>query len=318
MPGDEAHLASVAADATAPRRGEALSAMYRLPGLADATVAVVAERVRDADPAVRAAALAVIGRQRLASAEGAVRASLASDVGAVRLAAHRALKAIGAAWQEAARAALDDPDPKLVTYALGELVSAKAIEVERILPLLGSADAEIARAALVALRSSTAPSAALLLLARARTSNDHDTFHALLAQVRAGVVTSAQEEEALGLVLAQLAAETTSFGRFLTALGAFVPRNPRALSALVEATRHPDGFARFEAAHVLGEVLSPPTPTTPANDALAAREARAAIEALEALRGDATMPRAPSRSTAWSVGENATRALAKIRARRGE
>ncbi len=74
--------------------------------------------------------------------------------------------------------------------------------------------------------------------------------------------------------------------------------NPRALAALLAATRHEDGFVRFDATCVLGNTAGPEV-----------------LDALDALAADPTMPRERNRSTAWSVGESARKAAAKIRGR---
>ena len=71
----------------------------------------------------------------------------------------------------------------------------------------------------------------------------------------------------------------------------------RALATLIELTRHPEPFVRFTTSAALGDVGS-----------------AEALPALRALVDDPAMPRGPGRSTAWSVGENARRVIAKIEA----
>jgi HEAT repeat protein len=75
----------------------------------------------------------------------------------------------------------------------------------------------------------------------------------------------------------------------------------RAVRALVDLLAHRAPFFRFEAAAVLGDVAGPDV-----------------LPALRAIVDDPALPRAKSRSTAWSVGENARRAIAKIEAAMAE
>jgi HEAT repeat protein len=129
----------------------------------------------------------------------------------------------------------------------------------------------------------------------ARAGRD-DALRTLLAILRARVVTHEQRREALDVLAARVAEKPSAI--VLNALGALACEEPRAMAALVEGTRHADAFVRFDAAIALGHTGSPD-----------------ALEALEALANDKTMPRDEDRSTAWSVGESAKKAIAKIRAK---
>jgi hypothetical protein len=305
MPGDEATLAAVAADATAPRRRDALAAMYRLPGLSAATRAAVIARATSDAPDVRAVALAVLGRQKVLEAEPLVRAALTDEAPAIRLEAHRALRALDAPWHDAARAALADPAPAVVADALRELGRAHASDAEAAIPLLdrvGEGAAEIVQWAIVALQEPS-PRAAAALLARERRGVAPSGMNALLAQVRAGVTTPAQEEELVALVRARIAGASGPRGVLFGGLASLAARSAAALDALIEATRHEDPFLRYEAGTALGG-LAVDDPAT----------VDRAVAALELLVGDPSMPREATRSTAWSVGENARRAIAKLRA----
>ncbi|HEY8072969.1 MAG TPA: SMI1/KNR4 family protein [Labilithrix sp.] len=317
MPGSEAELTAIAKDARAPRRADALAAMYKLPRLDDATQAVVATRIRDVDASVRGAALGLAAKFALVETSHHVRAALDDAVAGVRAAALSALVAIGGAWHDDARRMLRDADDEVASRALRELEKAKALREEDALPLVACGRERIVEASLRALASMPSERVAAAAIPLASDDGERDVagecsvptplasesvgraaLATMLACVRVGQITDAQRREALDVVLARAAQRLHAIE--LQALAAFAAREPRALETLVAATRHEDGFVRFDAAIALGET-----------------GCIEAIDALEALASDATLPRDTNRSTAWSVGESAKRALAKIRARLG-
>lgn len=302
MAGSEAELRAVAADPTAPRRVEALGAMFRLPRLEDATGAVIADGLVDGQPRVRKLALALVEKFKVRGCEAAVRRSLDDAEGANRVAALLACKALGVEWQGWARSALHDPDPAVVTRAIRELADAKAVRSEELVPLLDAAEASIVTAVLQALQYHRSAAAVDALLARTRVAKP-DPLPALIAHVRAGVMSAAQLEAAFAVVWARWQAEPIT----LTTAGlcAFLGRHPQALDAVLAGLQHPDGYTRFDMATALGNQLSAKAAELPILRA-----------ALEALASDPTMPRRPNMSTAWSVGESAKKALAKILARK--
>lgn len=304
VPGTEASFAAAAREADGPRRLPALRAMTQLPTLTADTRAVVALRVRDRDPAVRAVALALAKQFAFAGAiEVHVRRALADDQPYVRTAALAALIASGGPWHDAARAALGDPDDDVVERALRELATAKALGEADLLPLLGSPSQKVRSAAQLAGRAIASPAIFDATLADLRANGDgtyHPLLVSLLAQVRLDAVDAERRAIVLDLVAARIAqAADEPPSPAIAGLAALAPRDPRAFALLVELTRHPHAYYRFEAAAALGELGDP-----------------AALPVLRALVDDPAMPRTPSRSTAWSVGHNAGRAIAKIEAKR--
>jgi hypothetical protein len=71
------------------------------------------------------------------------------------------------------------------------------------------------------------------------------------------------------------------------------------------ATRSPDAFARFDAAGTIGDLAQEKTTRSLVRTA-------GVRAALEAILDDGAMPRRGGVSTAWSVGENARRALRHV------
>jgi hypothetical protein len=300
MAGDEATLAAAASTASSPRRHDALTAMHRLPRLGDVTAAIVAARLGDAVDDVREAALGLVAKFALGGVEAQVRSALEDACARVRLRALLALIATsaGEVWQVEARRALLDEDGETASRAFRELEKAGALSADDLLALLDVS--AVASRAMSLLAKVPSERVVAVLLARARDAVPPDPLAALIEQVRGGVAVAAQRDETLALLLARLASGPENGALLLRALGAFVPHHPSALDALIASTRSGDPFLRYEAAAVLGNEGGPE-----------------AIEALEALAADPTMPRAPDRATAWSVGENAKKALAKVRTRIG-
>jgi len=302
MPGDEVTLAAAARPDDGPRRLAALAAMYQLPALAADTQAVVARRVRDDDPAVREVALRLARAHQLVPAlDAEVRRALTDAAPGVRVAALEAVVAAGTDVEAAARRALADADAQVVSAAVSALQNASALTEDDLVALIGAASPSIRDRALEAAR--TVPSRAVFDAARALLPGleapREKVMFVVIAQVRHGVLDPPRVDAALALVLAGLAAATGPEPPTLLihGLGAFTATHPAALATLIELTRHPEPFFRYDAAAALGKV----------GDA-------DALPALRALATDPAMPRAPNHSTAWSVGENAKRAIARIEA----
>jgi len=185
---------------------------------------------------------------------------------------------------------------QVATGALGVLLSAKQLRPDDALPLIGPERPTLRARALHALAGMPSPEVAAAVSPLA-LAGDRDALRVLLVAVRAGVATPAQRATALDAFLARAAEGLDA--TICHGLGAFAHEDPRARDALFLAARDPDPFVRHDVAGVLGEVGS--------DDA-------AAI--LAALATDETIPSAERVGRAWSVGEQARRALAKIRARR--
>jgi len=305
MPGTEATFVAAARDADPKRRLDALGAMAQLPSLSPDSLAIIALRVRDDDAPVRAQALHLVKHRKLASSiEVHVRRALADVDPAVRRFALQSLIEANLDWHTAAFRAATDADETVASAAIRELEKAKALTDDALLPLLAAPATRLA--AHYAARS--VPSQRLFDAALAQRRADGDdqyntVLHTLLAQVRLDAVDAQSREIVLDLLLAQLAAATGPEPQTIVINGLrAVARHtdactPRALAALVELLGHAEPFFRFEACAALGEL---------------GQAAADALPALRALVEDAAMPRAKSQSTAWSVGENARRAIAKI------
>lgn len=296
MPGSEAQLRAAAADSSSPRRADALSAMSRLPRVGAETAAVIGACLGDAETPVRKRALELVAKFKIPGFDGAVQAALDDAQGAVRRAALLAKKARGEDWQPHAQRAR-----QVVTRALQGHAESEVVRGEEVVPLLDSADESVVAAALQVLEANPSSGAVDALLARTRDAGP-DSLPALLAHVRAGVMDAAQVDAAFERVLRRWREEPTTLTT--CGLGAFLERHPRALAALLAAMRHPDAFTRFDAAMVLGNLFEPASAAMPA-----------VRDALQALASDRTVPQRGSTRTAWSVGESARRALAKILAR---
>jgi hypothetical protein len=92
---------------------------------------------------------------------------------------------------------------------------------------------------------------------------------------------------------------------FVTAANASEAERGAAVASLVWATRSRDAFARFDAAGALGDLAQEES----ARSLVRTADVRAA---LKAIANDDAMPRRGGVSTAWSVGENARRALRHV------
>jgi hypothetical protein len=311
MPGDEATLTAAAADPTSARRGDAIASMFQLRVLSPAARAAVVARLDDPEPAVRVAALGLAAARELGTEAGPIVARRAEDADpSVRLAALRVL-AKGPDAALFARRALADADERVVVFAIGELARHGGLEEDDLVRALSSTSRAVRAAALSATRSRTSPRAFDAVAGAIDASGllaQTDELLALLALVRQGLADGPRRDRALAAVLAALDADRGPDPptACIYGLGAFLDGAPgdvaaaRAFERLVALARSPDAFRRYEAVAVLGD-----------------HAGAEAVPVLEAITDDPAMPRAPSRSTAWSVGENARRALARIAARRG-
>jgi HEAT repeat protein len=189
---------------------------------------------------------------------------------------------------------LGDEDAAVAQDALWELDDAGVLSGEELLPLLEVPTIAVGAISLLGTMKSEPTTSALL--ARARRGVEPDPLSALVGQVCRGGASEAQREEVLDMLLARFA-EAAAPG-LVKDLGVFVPGHPRALDALLAATRHEDGFVRYEVADVLAEVAG-----------------AEALEALDALSTDPLIPTDGDRCKPWDVGENARRAAVRIRAK---
>lgn len=133
-------------------------------------------------------------------------------------------------------------------------------------------------------------------------------FQSLLAQVRAGVAPEHVRAWAFDRVVRRIeshAEGVRNLGAFVTAANASQAERAAAVAALVWATRSRDAFARFDAASTIGDLAQETTTRSLVRTA----DVRAG---LKAIANDGAMPRRDRRSTAWSVGENARRALRHV------
>ncbi len=300
MPGDEATLAAVAERRDSGRRLDALNAMHQLPSVQPQTRAVIIACLGDDDAAVRTAALQLIKPHGLVeSAEAEVRTLLADAEALVRRTALQVLLGNRVAWHDAARRALDDPDPENVALAADALQRAAALGEREILALLRSPALVVRTSGYWAARSTRSPAIFDELFALSQTSDDEHALalQPLLAQLDGEDLDRARRLALLDRMLARIAAidgPDVPSGE-IHGLRSFIGVDARALATLLELARHPEPFARFTTAAALGELGS-----------------AEALPVLRALLDDAAVPRGTNRSAAWSVGENARRAIAKI------
>jgi len=303
MAGDEETFAATARPPSGPHRARALRAMYQLPALAEGTREVVAARIGDDDPEVRAAALVIAAKFRMGGAvEADFRRALGDPDATVRRHAVGALIASGGDWHDDVRRCLADDADEVVSTAVHELGKAGQLGDADLVPLIESPRPKVRQAALWparTIKSQRLFDAVAAQLAAGVEDRDEMMMMVAVAQIRQGTIDASRRDAALATLLARLeratgpAAPTAA----LVGLVALARTHPRALDALIELTRHPQPFFRYEAARALGEVGSP-----------------AALPALRALASDTSMPTAPGRSTAWSVAENARKAIAAIEA----
>jgi HEAT repeats/SMI1 / KNR4 family (SUKH-1) len=200
-------------------------------------------------------------------------------------------------WDAAARAALGDPDADVRFGALSALEEAKRLRRDDVEPFFRSRETSdriygiwAAQEVREGGRPMEIPDA--LLDDPAREVRRAAAFHARDTRARGKVP----------VLVERLGRETDVdvVSALVQALGAL--RDPAALPALVQATRHADAFVRQDAARALGEL----------------GDARA-VPALEALLGDATEPRRHDErgltllSSAYTVAEVAEKSLAALR-----
>lgn len=305
MPGMEPDLARVAGDVASPRRADALFAMVRLPSLAPETVAIITAAVADPDRDTRRGALAAARQHGLAARSTAFRAALGDAEPEVRVAALRALAEHDPDWIRLASAALRDTDPEVVKTAVWVLGS-ELIEADALWLLEHARDRGVVESVLARLGSHLCSErVAVALFDWLQRSYSPPGFQCLVAQVRAGVAPEHARAWAFDRVLRRIeshAEGVRSLAAFVTAANASRAERAAAVAALVSATRSPDAFARFDAAGALGDLAQEEA----ARSLVCTVDVRAA---LVAMASDDAMPRRDSVSTAWSVGENARRAL---------
>jgi SMI1 / KNR4 family (SUKH-1) len=244
MRGDEAAFAAAAAGGQ--ERLAALGAMHQLPTLSASTRAVVAACIGDPDPALKAAALSLASAKELHDLVAVhAEACLRSEDAELRRAALVA-RVKGADWHDLARKALADPEPAVVVVAVRALADSGALDAGALLPLVEGDHATVAEAALRA--CCTIPSAALFDRVRAVEAPSLLRLQALLAQVRLDAVDAVGRAHVLDEVLAAIdgAEGPLAPGHAIRGLLAF-PEDGRAFARLLELTRHPEPFFRFEA-----------------------------------------------------------------------
>src|SRR5690606_10517963 len=300
MPGDEATLAAAAERRDGGRRLDALNAMHQLPSLQPQTRAIIIACLADHDAIVRTAALELIKAHRLVeSAEAEVRTLLADADVLVRRTALQVLVGKRVAWHDAARRALDDPDPQNVALAADALGRDRVLGEPDIIALLQSPALVVRKSGYWAARSTRSPAIFDQLMALSQTSDDEHALalQPLLAQLDGDALDPSRRRALLDRLLARIAAidgPDVPSGE-IHGLCSFVGEDARALAMLLELARHPEPFARYTTAAVLGDLGS-----------------AEALPVLRALLDDTAVPRGTRATAPWSVGENARRAIAKI------
>lgn len=300
MPGDEATLAAAAERRESGRRLDALNAMHQLPSLEVQTRAIVVACLADDDAVVRTAALQLIKAHKLVEmAEADVRRLLSDPDALVRRTALHVLVGNRVAWHDAARQALDDPHPENVALAADALLRADALREPEILALLRSPAPVVRKSGYWAARSTRSPAIFDQLMALSQTSDDEHALalQPLLAQLDGDALDPSRRRALLDRLLARIAAidgPDVPSGE-IHGLCSFVGEDARALATLLELARHPEPFARYTTAAVLGDLGS-----------------AEALPVLRALLDDTAVPRGTRATAPWSVGENARRAIAKI------
>lgn len=311
MPGTPETFTAIAGDANHPRRGDALGAMGQLKTLSEEAKAVVALRVRDPDAHVRTTALWLAKKFALgALIEPHLRRALEDDSADVRKRAFDALVAADVPWHDDARRLLADPDDGVVANALRELDKAKAATEADVLSVLAAKGKSSYSTAHYAARN--VPSQRIFDLVREHHAEGDTEYgermQTLAAQARLDALDVPRLEALLELVLATLDAGAGPDAPKATLMTLRTLATPtrtvddaaivtRAFDALVAVLRHPEPYFRYDACYQLGELGN-----------------RSALQALRELVNDPAMPRGKNSSTAWSVGENAKKAIAKIEA----
>ena len=133
LPGRESELAQALLGPSGSDRREALRTLLRIPVLSADALSAVTGCANDPDPAVRVAALAILGKQ--SSGTAAIIARLRDTEPAVRAAAVRGLPRSGVSARHW-RAALADPDPAVVRNSLRLLASHDRLTAADLAPLL--------------------------------------------------------------------------------------------------------------------------------------------------------------------------------------
>ncbi|MBK9033148.1 MAG: HEAT repeat domain-containing protein [Myxococcales bacterium] len=290
MPGSVPQLVAALAG---PRRGDALWALVQAPALPEEARALLTTCIADPDPNVSGGAFALVRKHKLAQHyQPELRRALQSADPEVRRWAVGALEPPDPALL---RPLLADPSYPVVLLAIhglrGDLTD------DEIVALLASTDAGIRRSGIEAARKRSSPTTFDALVAHVSADPGDPALFAMLLAVERGVVDEPRRALAYRLSVDHVAAargpREPSAGAY--GLRLFAPDEPRAFELLLELSRHPEPFYRYNAASNLG-VLGDPR----------------ALPALRAMLDDAAIPRTPAVARTWSVGEEARRAIARI------
>jgi HEAT repeat protein len=273
-------------------RSEALKTLLRIPNLSDNTLTLARGLLRDSSVDVRCGALSVLGKHVTETSTAEIRALLQDANALVRRAALEALKNLPpSAWESAARSALRDPDHEVVFFALCRLKDAGLLVKGDVVPLSYSSDPKIrsdATWASVAIKDEDSPLPEELL----HDPDPRVRRYAILGQE--GAEGRRRVPKLIGML--QQESRCDLIDCLIRVLGKLNDR--RAVPALIEMTKHPDGLVRQNAARALGRL----------------GDGRA-IPALKALLTDHVKPSRRNEqgsggmSTKWSVADAATEAL---------
>jgi HEAT repeat protein len=250
LPGREEDIVKVLkTDGTsASRRSEALRTLGRIPALSESTVIVVSRMLLDRSADIRCKAVHLMGKHVGQSAIADIRPLLHDANASVRKAALAALKDLPATvWQSDARAALRDPDHDVVFYAMCRLKDAGLLLRLDLVPLFESADPQVRRHAAWA-SASVKDEACMPPDELLHDPDSRVRRYAILGQ------EGEQGREKVPVLIAMLEHETSIelIDCIIGVLGKLKDR--RAVPALIELTRHNDGFLRQNAARSLGKL----------------------------------------------------------------
>ena len=271
LPGREEDMIAVlrGGDASADLRNEALSTLARIPTLAEETLGIVRAALRDASPGVRGKTAHLLGKHGVSHAAADIAGLLGDERPSVRKAALESLtKLPGIAWESAARSALQDASAEVVFRALCLLKDARLLRRSDVEASLRSADPVVRRNALWA--SDAVIEGAGQVVVPDELFFDADKGVRREAVLSAGGRKDRSKTPAL-LDLLRRETEVELLSCLVSALGNIGDRT--AAPALIEMTRHTDGFVRQDAARALGKLGD-----------------RRAIPALRALLSDHTKP----------------------------